>query len=673
MEGKSALVGRRHRLAILLGIALVAVLLWTPLSRAEDEFDIWTSPDVSQVGTEDIYRWSMVEVTSCWLDGSGCWTDYEDGYAGQVHWEWKVARIESTNPLYDFYAVYLLYSIGPSSWTGNPNPGSIEWAEYRTTDASVNMDLLAGQEVATYKPDTTQGSSSASYGVSVGVSRTGPDASFTASVDYTKPDVTISPHTDWNWAGFQSWSMGFGGAAPSQQFLLYFTTLVRTSEGAGLELDLNMNWGLRQDRCYITYISVCSYDVFTWAKTLRVYFPTDVTLTSATTGACQAADLAWTQYSGKYFSRYRVYYKLSSEPSWTWYATITSPTQTTSSVSGLSGSAQHDFQIMWETTYGYGRFTNVRSAASGPECVPSSEFVSQTPPPNTMSKGQSYGVSITMKNTGTTVWSPSGPNPHRLGSQNPQDNSLWGLNRVNLANSISPGQSYTFSFVVTAPSTGGTPNFQWRMIQEGVGWFGAFTPNVQVTVFTTATVEGYVNNSAGNHISGTGVVVTFPSGSTSTATTDSNGHYSLIIDALGTYRLNVQASGYTANCKARAFGAFGATYRVNFTVSTGTASIAPIRVTAGGQPVNGASVTVRNCFGTIVYTGTTNSTGDAAGVSGLTHGTFAVSSTWTDWSTCTGDPGQVKWTWVGSVSLEIPPNAVPIVAMHQDHSSACPI
>ncbi len=154
----------------------------------------------------------MVEVTSCWLDGSGCWTDYEDGYAGQVHWEWKVARIESTNPLYDFYAVYLLYSIGPSSWTGNPNPGSIEWAEYRTTDASVNMDLLAGQEVATYKPDTTQGSSSASYGVSVGVSRTGPDASFTASVDYTKPDVTISPHTDWNWAGFQSWSMGFGGA-----------------------------------------------------------------------------------------------------------------------------------------------------------------------------------------------------------------------------------------------------------------------------------------------------------------------------------------------------------------------------------------------------------------------------------------------------------------------------
>ncbi|MDO8682740.1 MAG: glycosyl hydrolase, partial [Armatimonadota bacterium] len=45
-----------------------------------------------------------------------------------------------------------------------------------------------------------------------------------------------------------------------------------------------------------------------------------------------------------------------------------------------------------------------------------------------------------------------------------------------------PGQQKTFTFIVTAPSTAGTYNFQWRMVQDGVQWFGDLTPNVAVTV-----------------------------------------------------------------------------------------------------------------------------------------------------------------------------------------------
>jgi hypothetical protein len=50
------------------------------------------------------------------------------------------------------------------------------------------------------------------------------------------------------------------------------------------------------------------------------------------------------------------------------------------------------------------------------------------------------------------------------------------------AESIAPGQQRQFFWMVTAPATPGTYNFQWRMLQEGVTWFGDSSPNVAVTV-----------------------------------------------------------------------------------------------------------------------------------------------------------------------------------------------
>jgi hypothetical protein len=83
-----------------------------------------------------------------------------------------------------------------------------------------------------------------------------------------------------------------------------------------------------------------------------------------------------------------------------------------------------------------------------------------------------------MTNRGTKTWSTS----HRLGSQNPADNYIWGTHRVYLTNNVSPGSEVTFNFTVTAPTTPGTYNFQWRMLEEMVEWFGDFTPNVAITV-----------------------------------------------------------------------------------------------------------------------------------------------------------------------------------------------
>ena len=118
------------------------------------------------------------------------------------------------------------------------------------------------------------------------------------------------------------------------------------------------------------------------------------------------------------------------------------------------------------------------------------QFISQSVP-TTMVAGQQYNVWVKMRNTGSTTWTQA--TNYRLGSQNPRDNANWGFNRVYLSasDSVGPGQYKTFYFTVTAPSTPGNWNFQWRMLREGVEWFGGYTTNVVVNVTAS-------DNSTGN-------------------------------------------------------------------------------------------------------------------------------------------------------------------------------
>jgi hypothetical protein len=102
--------------------------------------------------------------------------------------------------------------------------------------------------------------------------------------------------------------------------------------------------------------------------------------------------------------------------------------------------------------------------------------------PASMIVGQSYPVSVTMQNTGASTWHPG--YLYRLGSQGPQDNMTWGIGRVELPGPVPPGATVTFNFTVTAPSTPGSYIFQWRMLQEFVQWFGAFSPELQIPVNT---------------------------------------------------------------------------------------------------------------------------------------------------------------------------------------------
>ncbi len=94
--------------------------------------------------------------------------------------------------------------------------------------------------------------------------------------------------------------------------------------------------------------------------------------------------------------------------------------------------------------------------------------------PSTVSAGQTFSATVTMKNTGSDNWTPDGwfNNGYLLGSQNPQDNQRWGIGRVDLANTVTPGQTATFNFSATAPQSAGTYPFDWKMVHENVEWFG---------------------------------------------------------------------------------------------------------------------------------------------------------------------------------------------------------
>lgn len=101
--------------------------------------------------------------------------------------------------------------------------------------------------------------------------------------------------------------------------------------------------------------------------------------------------------------------------------------------------------------------------------------------PATLTPGQRYPVSITLLNTGSATWTAE--SRYSLGSQNPQDNNIWQTSgRIALPGPVLPGSAVVFNFQITAPSSTGTYNFQWRMVQDRVEWFGDSTPNFTIVV-----------------------------------------------------------------------------------------------------------------------------------------------------------------------------------------------
>jgi hypothetical protein len=120
--------------------------------------------------------------------------------------------------------------------------------------------------------------------------------------------------------------------------------------------------------------------------------------------------------------------------------------------------------------------TALRSRVAAPS---DARFVQQSVPASMVANG-SYEVTIVVENTGRGTWIPD--QGIALGSQEPADNLLWGMGRLPLSQAIAPRTEATFHVWVRAPSTPGTYPFRWRMVHDGVAWFGEPTERIDVVV-----------------------------------------------------------------------------------------------------------------------------------------------------------------------------------------------
>ena len=100
-------------------------------------------------------------------------------------------------------------------------------------------------------------------------------------------------------------------------------------------------------------------------------------------------------------------------------------------------------------------------------------------PPDTVEIGKPFSAWFRVSNHGNEVLTPG---RDKLGSWNPQDNTLWGDTRAALAGPIAPGQGDNFEVKTFVGQQVGTHPFQWRMMREGVAWYGVAHPAKAITV-----------------------------------------------------------------------------------------------------------------------------------------------------------------------------------------------
>ncbi|MGP1683577.1 MAG: polymorphic toxin type 50 domain-containing protein, partial [Giesbergeria sp.] len=223
----------------------------------------------------------------------------------------------------------------------------------------------------------------------------------------------------------------------------------------------------------------------------------------------------------------------------------------------------------------------------------------------TMTAGQPYSVSVTMKNTGTATWTAA--TDYKLGSQNPQDNTTWGTSRVALAASVAPGAQYTFTYNVTAPATPGTYNFQWKMLREAVGWFGASSTNTAVNITASANHPTLsVQRTPAPLVAGQNHTLTWSTTKATSVTytctasgTGFTGSATLATSGTTTNATSAAWIGYPSTCTWRATGAGGSTTQTE----TMTTVAAPVvdAVTYFHNDIAGTPQLATNASGALVW------------------------------------------------------------------------
>lgn len=92
--------------------------------------------------------------------------------------------------------------------------------------------------------------------------------------------------------------------------------------------------------------------------------------------------------------------------------------------------------------------------------------------PTSLACGAGFDARVVMRNTGRATWTRAAG--YKLGTVDDSDPLFTGDTRVLLPEGVSvpPGAEHAFTFRLEAPSMRGAYGTDWRMVREGVRWFG---------------------------------------------------------------------------------------------------------------------------------------------------------------------------------------------------------
>jgi MYXO-CTERM domain-containing protein len=121
----------------------------------------------------------------------------------------------------------------------------------------------------------------------------------------------------------------------------------------------------------------------------------------------------------------------------------------------------------------------LRDLSLAPRPGNGARFVDQSVPAQ-VEAGAAFAATIRFRNHGTTAWAPA--MQHRMGSQAPQDNATWGVGRVELPGRVEPGEVAEVLAELVAPAAVGVYPMQWKLVHDGVEWFGEPSAELQVEV-----------------------------------------------------------------------------------------------------------------------------------------------------------------------------------------------
>jgi RHS repeat-associated protein len=417
-------------------------------------------------------------------NGSSTWTPgdyYLRSQNPQDNLNWGVNRVDLTSPVAPGESFTFNFSVTP------PVNGNL-YFQWQMAVNGVNIGALtpsvtvavSGTNAVAFVSQSvpSQMEAGQSYPASITLQNTG-TTTWRPANGYKLAAVNPTNNTNW---GFNRVELP-NDVPPGQQVTVNFNVTAPATYGT-----YNFQWHLRRESVPTQWINPATPNVAVAVGSTNAAFASQNVPANMVQGFSYPASVTM-QNTGTFTWNPGEHYLRSQNPqdNSNWglnrveLPNAVSPGQSVTFSFDVMSSVAGTIDFQWGMASAAGNFgqasTNVPVAVAVP--VNNAAFVSQMAP-TSMVPGQTTPVTVTMQNNGTSVWRAA--NGFKLASQNPPDNTTWGLTRVPLPADVWPGDSATFSFNITAPTTAGTYNFQWQMIEEGVQPFGTLTANVAVNV-----------------------------------------------------------------------------------------------------------------------------------------------------------------------------------------------